>query len=89
VNPARNDPSQQLDGVTALGRCQPGHHLVEQQQRRLGGERARDLEPLLVCDRQSAPEPVSLVGQPGEREHLLRRIDRARARVGAAATRRS
>ena len=42
------DVAEHLDHLVALGRAQPGHHLVEQQQARPGGERARDLQALAV-----------------------------------------
>ena len=73
---AREDAPQQIDRIVRLGRRQARHHLVEQQQRGLRRERARDLQPLLVGDRQRAAEPIALVREPDEREHFLRVRDR-------------
>ena len=45
----------QLDRIAYLGRVQARHHLVQQQQLRLGRERARHLEPALLGRPSSLP----------------------------------
>ena len=64
---ARVDRAAELDDPLGLGRRQPGHHLVEQQQPGLGGQRARQLEPLALGQREAAGRPVGLGrrGPPG------------------------
>ena len=58
----------------SVGR-RPGHHLVEQQQLRVGRERARDLEPLAVGQRQ----------RRGALRALVEEIEPLAARRGACA----
>ncbi len=53
---------EQLAGDTALLEAHTGGRLVEQEQRRLGRERHRDLQPLLLAVRERARE---LVDRPG------------------------
>ena len=64
--------------VVDLAAAQAGEGLVEQQQRRLGSERARDLEPPLVA-----------VGQHLDRHRLLARRGRRAAAATAACASRS
>ena len=61
--------------AVGLGRTQSGHHLVEQQERRLGRERARNLKAFAV--RQS-----DLVG---DREALVVKADQVQHRPGIVA----
>ena len=49
--------------VADLGRVQAGQHLVEQQQPRLGRERAGELQPLAAGDRQARGRLVELGGR--------------------------
>ena len=60
------------DDLQDLGRVQPGHHLVEQQQARRGGQRACEFEALAAGDGE--------VGR-GLREHVLH-ADLARDGMG-------
>ena len=55
-----------------LGRVKPGHHLVEQQEARLGRERARHLQPPLVDRREIARRRVLLGGKSDEFDRLAR-----------------
>src|SRR5713101_260909 len=50
---ARADGADEPDHGVDLGRVEPGHDFVEQQQSRLRGERASQLEPLAIGERQS------------------------------------
>ena len=43
---------QNRDHPVSLGRAQPCHHLIEQKQFRIGGERARYFQPLAIGQRQ-------------------------------------
>src|SRR5712692_9222370 len=65
-----HQPAQQCHQAAglALGHARGG--LVEQQQRRIGGERARQLEASLVAVGQVARELVGLVPQAGHFEEL-------------------
>src|SRR6266545_1171109 len=49
---ARVDGADQPDHGVDLGRVEPGHDFIEQQQRRFRRERARQLEPLAIRERQ-------------------------------------
>jgi hypothetical protein len=72
--------AEHLDHLVALGGPQAGHHLVEQQQLRPGGERARDLQPLAVGQRQRRGQRIAL----GRRGPAARGL--ARRGLFAAAT---
>ncbi len=65
------------DHAVGLGRPQARHHLVEQQQLRIGGERARHFQPLAVGQRQRRGALVALVVEIEAAQHLVR----MRARV--------
>jgi hypothetical protein len=65
-----------------LGRVQPRHHLVEQQQPRRGGERAGELETLATRDREVARAHVEhRAHADGARDALGRRLGLGAARV--------
>ena len=64
-----------LDQLVAFALRQPAGDLVEQQQPRIGGERARHLQPLAVEQRQRAADPVGLRGKAGLLEDLADRVD--------------
>ncbi len=64
--------------AVGLGRPQPRHHLVEQQQLRIGGERARHLQPLAVGQGQRRGGNAALVVEIEAAQHFMR----AAARVG-------
>ena len=67
--------------VADLGGVEAGQHLVEQQQPRLGRQRARKLEPLAAGDRQRRGRPVEQVAQARPRARPRRRRQaRRRAR---------
>ena len=51
------------DQLVDLGRPQPRHHLVEQQQRRARRERARHLQPPAIGERQVRGEERRLAGE--------------------------
>ena len=56
--------------VGRLARVHPGGRLVEQQELRVGGQRAGDLEPALVAVGEVLGQFVVLAGEPDEREQL-------------------
>ena len=66
---ARVEPVDQLDHLRDLGRVQPGHHLVEQDQLRLQRERARDFEAAPLAQRQLAGRHLGARLQPDFGEH--------------------
>ncbi len=72
---------QDRDHAVGLGRAQARHHLVEQQQLRLGGERARDLQPLAVGQRERRGALAALVVEVEPAQHLVR----VRARIARVA----
>src|SRR3989454_5629867 len=71
------DPAHQLHRGRRLGGSEPRHGLVEQEQAGLGGERPRDLEPLLVGQGQVRRDHVLSRREPGE----LEEPERARPRL--------
>jgi len=64
--------------------CQAPGDLVEQQQLRLRGQRARQLEALAIQESQRRRGPVRLRGQPGLLEHRMRRLPRRALGLAAA-----
>ena len=58
--------------VLRLDRRQPGQHFVEQQQFRLGRQRARDLEPALFGRDQIAGQHVGARAEAAKFQHLVR-----------------
>ncbi len=62
--------------VADLGRVEAGQHLIEQQQLRARGERARDLQPLAPGDGQRRGRLVELIREPDPQRNLLRRLQR-------------
>ena len=68
-DPAPVDGPDELDDALRLGVGEARHHLVEQQQPRLGAERPRQLEPLALGQRQPAGRPIGLGAQPELVEH--------------------
>src|SRR5262249_39658322 len=64
------DVADQVDQRGALVLGEPAGDLVEQQDARLGRERARELEPLAVEQRERAGAPVGLVGEPAAADQL-------------------
>jgi hypothetical protein len=71
------DAAHQLDRRGGLVRGEAGHGLVEQQEAGRGGERAGDLEPLLVGQGEGGGDHVLLAREAGEREQLQRAGPRA------------
>ena len=67
----RVEIAQDLHHQVDLGRAQAGHHLVEQQEARAGGERARDLEPLALRQRQRRGGMAALGDEAEQVEHLV------------------
>ena len=68
---AANIPDQ-IDQRHAFVLGQAAGDLVEEQHARLRGERARQLEPLAVEQRERAGEAVGLVGEAAVVEHVRR-----------------
>ena len=64
------DAGQDVDHAVGLGRPQSGHHLVEQQQLRIGGERAGNLEAFAVGQRQRRGRLCALVVEVEPCQHL-------------------
>ncbi len=82
--PAAADVADQLDQRAAFVLGQPAGDLVEQQNARLGGERAGELQPLAVEQRQAPAGRLALSRERAVAEHLdAARIDLALA-VAAA-----
>jgi hypothetical protein len=77
---AANVPDQ-VDQRLAFVLGQAAGHLVEQEHARLRGERARQLEPLAVEEREAAGGPIGL----GREAALLDELDAARIDVALAA----
>ncbi|OIQ74299.1 hypothetical protein GALL_440540 [mine drainage metagenome] len=63
--------SHQLDAGLRLDRRQPRQHLIEQQQFRFGGERARDFEATFLRRDQLAREHVGAGAEAAEFQHLV------------------
>src|SRR6266436_2908532 len=61
---ARADGADEPDHGVDLGRVEPGHDFVEQQQSRLRGERARQLEPLTISEREAGRDVSRPRAQP-------------------------
>jgi len=78
------EPPDQRHGALGLRRVEPGHQLVEQQEPRRGGERARQLEALEVDQRELRRQAVRLALQAHECEQTLG-LPHPRARVAAGA----
>ncbi len=83
VTPAGADAADGVDQLVALALGQAAGDLVEQQQTRLGGERARQLQALALEQRQRAGAAVGARQQAGALEHVGAEVDRRRARVAA------
>src|SRR5439155_27278400 len=83
-NPADmgNEPDEEIE----LGRAQAGAGLVEQQQPRPCGERARDLEQALMPEGEALGPGLRVAGETDEIEDLDRALPRARL-FGAPARR--
>ena len=64
------DRPAELDDPLRLGRRQAGHHLVEQQEPRLGRQGARELEPLAIRERETTGGPVGPVLETHQGEDL-------------------
>ena len=64
------DAGENLHHAVGFGRPQPRHHLVEQQELRIGGERARHFEALPVGQRQRRGGLAALVVEIEPGEHL-------------------
>ena len=69
---------QDRHDAVGLGRPQARHHLVEQQQFRIGGERARHFQPLAVGQRQRRGALRALVVEVEAAQHLVRMRARVR-----------
>ena len=65
VRPPRVDGADRLDQLVRIRLGEAAGDLVEQQQARIGGERARHFQPLAVEQRQRAGETVGLGGKAG------------------------
>ncbi|MEY9676231.1 hypothetical protein ABIE93_006165 [Bradyrhizobium elkanii] len=63
--------AHQLDAGLCLDRRQSGEDFVEQQQLRLGGERAGDLEPALLRRHQISGQLVGARRKSAELQHLI------------------
>ena len=68
--------AQDRDDAVHLGRPQARHHLVEQQQFRIGGERARHFQPLAVGQGQGGGALLALVVEVEAAQHLVRALAR-------------
>ena len=66
------DAIQKLHQRAAFRRVHAGRGLIEREELRLGGERARDLEPALVAVRQRAREVVAVSGDAAIVKDLMR-----------------
>ncbi len=66
------DVEDQPHQLVALLRIESGGGLVEEQESRLPGERARDLEPALLAVRETRGRLVCVGREPQHREHLER-----------------
>ena len=62
--------AQHADHAVGLGRAQAGHDFVEKQDLRIGGERARDLQPLAVRQRQRRGALMALVVEVETAQHF-------------------
>ena len=69
------------DHAVGLGRPQAGHDLVEQQQLGIGGERARDFQPLAVGQSEAGGALAALVVEVEPAQHVVR----VRARIARVA----
>src|SRR5207247_6127215 len=74
--------ADQVDQRRAFVLGQAAGHLVEQEDARLRGERARELEPLAVEEREAAGRPIGL----GREAALLDELDAAPIDIALAAT---
>ena len=68
--------ADEVNHLRNFGGVQPGQHLVEQQQSRLGGERARNFQPLLAGQGERARRRSGTLGQ----SNLLQHFERGGAR---------
>src|SRR5262249_8310193 len=80
-DPAAANVPDQVDQRRAFVLSQAAGHLVEQKHARLRGERARQLEPLAVEEREAAGGPIGL----GREAALFDKLDAARIDVALAA----
>ena len=71
------DTADHADHVLDLGRVEAGQHLVEQEQHRPRGKRARKLQSLLAGDGECCASIDAAVLQPDDRYRLARRFARA------------
>ena len=83
--PRRLDPLQHRECLGDLGRGQPGHHLVEQQQPRRRRQRAGDLEPLAAGQGQRLGRLGRAPAEPDLGQDVVRDRPRLRLRALAAA----
>ena len=74
--------------AVGLGRAQARHHLVEQQEFRIGGQRARNFQPLAVGQRQRRGALPALVVEVEAAQHLVRPRARVDDMVAMQAARR-
>ena len=75
VRAAGVDAADRLDQLVAFALGQPAGDLVEQQQPRIGGQRARQLQPLAVEQRQRAGDAVGARDQSRSLEDLGAGVD--------------
>ena len=82
VMPRSHKDADHRHDVADLRRVEPGQHLVEQQQLRLGRERAREFEPLAAGDGQGVGRPIE---HAAEADLARRPSSAAASAVGARA----
>ena len=70
----RRDALEQLMQFELLGRVQAGRGFVEQQQRRIGGERARDLDQPLMAVGEARDQFVGAAAEADEGQRLHRAL---------------
>ena len=78
MTPSLRKRAQQLGERVLFRPAQTGGRLVEDDQRRIGGKRARDFENALAAERQIAGEVVGLGAEPDALELAQRLETRAR-----------
>ena len=66
----RRDALEQLVQLELFGRVEAGRGLVEQQQRRIGGERTRDLDQALMAVGKARDQLVGAAAEPDEGQRL-------------------
>ena len=70
----RRDPLEQFMKLELFGRVQTGRGFVEQQQGRIGGERARNLDQPLMAVREARDQFVGAAAEADEGQRLHRAL---------------